>query len=72
MRIKGIWWKALGVVLIAYSLIAGLLVPLGPGIVRVDPVRTSSGSTVQMHVEGYNSHFDEAEVPSIQAESQAV
>jgi heme exporter protein C len=62
MSLRRDWWKILGVSLIAYSLIAGMLIPLGPGIVKVDPVRTMSGTTVQMQVEGYNSHYDQAEV----------
>ncbi|MCB0664512.1 MAG: cytochrome c biogenesis protein CcsA [Saprospiraceae bacterium] len=62
MSFKRDWWKLLGVILIIYSLIFGMLVPLGPGIVRVHPVRTIAGSTLEMNVEGYNSHYDESEV----------
>lgn len=62
MNLKRNWWKLLGVVLIVYSLVAGMLIPLGPGIVRVDPVRVLSGTTLKMQVEGYNSRYDEAEV----------
>lgn len=62
MHLKRYFWKWLGVLLIVYSLIAGMLIPLGPGIVRVDPVRTESGSTVEMQVEGYNSRYDQADV----------
>lgn len=62
MSFKRDWWKWLGVILIIYSLIFGMLVPLGPGIVRVDPVRSQAGATLDMLVEGYNSHYDESEV----------
>jgi heme exporter protein C len=62
MKLRHAWWKILGVILIIYSLIAGMLVPLGSGIIRVDPVRTQSGTSVRMAVEGYNSHFTKSEV----------
>ena len=62
MSFKQDWWKFLGIILIIYSLIFGMLVPLGPGIVRVSPVRTSAGETLDMTVEGYNSHFDQGDV----------
>lgn len=62
MRLRRDWWKILGVILIIYSLIAGMLIPLGSGIVRVDPVRTQSGTSVRMAIEGYNSHFAKSEV----------
>ena len=60
MNFKEYWWKVLGVLLILYSFAAGLLTPLAPGIVKVDPVRSKSGTTLQMKVVGYNSHYDEA------------
>ncbi|NND35397.1 MAG: cytochrome c biogenesis protein CcsA [Saprospiraceae bacterium] len=62
MKFKDYWWKILGVLLIAYSFVAGLLTPLAPGIVKVDPVRSRSGGTVQMSVVGYNSHYNQAAV----------
>ncbi len=54
-------WKILGVSLIMYSLIAGMLVPLKPGISSVHPTSVHTGEYVQMLVEGYNSHYKEAE-----------
>lgn len=62
MTLRQNWWKYLGLILIIYSLIAGMLIPLGPGIVRVDPVRSLSGTRVSMKVEGYNSRYNQAEV----------
>ena len=61
MIVKGLWWKILGVLLITYSLIAGLLIPLGPGIISVQPNRVESGSTVQIEITGYNTTFQEGE-----------
>lgn len=60
MHFKNYWWKLLGVGLIIYSMIAGLLTPLASGIVKVEPVRSRSGTTVQMTIVGYNSHYDQS------------
>jgi len=60
MDLKRNWWRFLGVILIVYSFVAGFLVPLGPGIIKVDPFRTTSGTSTVFHAVGYNTHFDEA------------
>jgi len=59
MQLVGWWWKGLGVLLILYSLLAGLLVPLGPGITGVSPGRAQHGQLAEITVEGYNTHFSE-------------
>ncbi|MEQ1745195.1 MAG: cytochrome c biogenesis protein CcsA [Saprospiraceae bacterium] len=51
------WWKTLSVVLILYSLLAGLLVPLKSGIERVSPVLAETGDTVLLRFYGYNTIF---------------
>ena len=56
------WWKILSVVIILYSLIAGLLVPLGPGIVEVRPGSAKTGETVVLEVTGYNSNYTVGDV----------
>lgn len=53
--------KILAVSLIMYSLIAGMLVPLKPGVSNVSPSNVKTGEQVQLLVEGYNTHFQEAE-----------
>ncbi len=55
------WWKILGVLLIIYSLIAGMLIPLKPGIVDVTPDSCKTGDNLQLKLKGYNSNFDEVE-----------
>ncbi len=55
------WWKILGSLLVLYTIIAGLLVPLKPGIVEVTPSAVRTGDEVVIIVHGYNSHFKEAE-----------
>jgi heme exporter protein C len=51
------WWKALSVVLVVYSLLAGMLAPLKPGITRTNPETAKSGQTVTVQVFGYNSFY---------------
>lgn len=52
------WWKALGVIILLYAFIFGLLVPLRPGIVQVTPASARTGETIAVIVSGYNTHFD--------------
>ncbi len=51
------WWKALSVVLLVYTILAGLLVPLKSGIERVNPVFAETGDTVSFQFHGYNTFF---------------
>ncbi len=51
------WWKALGVILLIYVFVAGMVVPLSPGLLEVEPNSTSTGSLVELEVVGYNSRF---------------
>ena len=55
------WYKIAAVIILLYVLIAGLLVPLKPGILTVEPYIMSSNATNSITVEGYNSHYKEAE-----------
>ena len=57
MQIKGLWWKVLGIVIFIYVLVGGLTVPLGPGILHVTPSTAKAGDTLQLQLEGYNTHF---------------
>jgi len=58
---KGIWWKASSVVILIYVIIAGMCVPLKPGIVQVSPDTASSGDTLILSVTGYNSFYTRGE-----------
>lgn len=57
MNIKTHWWKILGVIILLYVLIAGILVPLKTGIFQVSPQRILSNANVDLEIVGYNSHF---------------
>jgi len=52
------WWKLLSVLLLTYVIIAGFTVPLKPGIAFVSPQTTASNATLQLSIEGYNTHFE--------------
>ena len=52
------WWKFLCAILLVYSIVAGLFVPLGPGISHLAPVNVTAGNTVTLTIYGYNTHFD--------------
>lgn len=54
------WWKLLSVLLLLYVLLAGLLVPLSPGIERVAPEKIVRGETSSIHIQGYNTSFTRA------------
>ena len=51
------WWKILGVLILLYVLIAGLLVPLKPGISGIEPKAFRTGQTASVEVVGYNTFF---------------
>lgn len=59
------WWKSLSVVLIIYVLLAGMLVPLKPGITYIAPATANSGQTIQLQLHGYNSFYTRAESATI-------
>ena len=54
---QGLWWKTLGVMLLLYSLTAGMLLPLKTGIADVNPRNAVLGSKVTLSVTGYNSRY---------------
>lgn len=54
------WWKLAGAVLVLYSLVAGILVPLNPGVLEVSPTVSSMDTLLALEIRGYNTHFQEA------------
>ena len=68
------WWKILGVVLILYSLTAGMLIPLKPGIIEITPNVMQTGIPSHIDVKGYNTHYETASVQQayIKIEDQAI
>ena len=58
MNLKKHWWKMLGVLIVGYTLVAGLVVPLKPGIIGVSPKNAKAGDSLVVEVIGYNTHFE--------------
>ncbi len=54
------WWKIVGVLLVLYTLIIGMIVPLKPGIPNVSPSNGETGTQIRLSVQGYNTHYEEA------------
>ncbi len=53
------WWKFLCIPLLLYALTAGVLIPLSPGIVSVNPNSTDRGTVISLDIITYNTHFKE-------------
>jgi heme exporter protein C len=51
--------KITAAVLIAYSILAGLLIPLSTGVLQVMPRTVSSGSTLNLQIQAYNAQFSD-------------
>ncbi|MCF8238254.1 MAG: cytochrome c biogenesis protein [Saprospiraceae bacterium] len=58
--IKTYGWKLLGVLLVAYSLIAGMLIPLKPGILEVVPTSLNTDTLAELKITGYNTRFTQS------------
>ncbi len=54
-------WKLLGVVLVLYSILMGMMVPLHSGISARHPLSAQAGDTTVLEIEGYNTHFAQAQ-----------
>ena len=55
--LKQSWWKYLSLVLLMYSTIAGLYIPLAAGVSAIAPLSSTTGNKVTLHISGYNTHF---------------
>lgn len=54
---KKYWWKFLGALLILYSIVVGLYIPLGPGIMYVSPAQLKQGQSNTITIKGHGTHF---------------
>ena len=55
-------WKALGVAILLYTFVAGLLIPLTTGILEVEPRAVHSGRNISFKVLGYNTHYRNSDI----------
>ena len=51
------WWKILAVIVLLYTIVVGMMVPLKPGILEVYPITANTGENINLKVTGYNSHY---------------
>lgn len=51
------WWKWLGVALLIYVFVAGILIPLKPNVPLVSSNRASLGQELVLDLTGYNTQF---------------
>ena len=58
---KNNWWKILAVIILIYTYTAGLLIPLKPGILTVNPTNLKTGENITLHIDGYNTFFTKAQ-----------
>ncbi len=58
------YWKIIGVIIMIYVIIGGMLTPLKPGIEDVYGVISSvrPGEKISLKVTGYNTHFKDAKI----------
>jgi heme exporter protein C len=59
------WWKILGVLLLLFAFIVGLLTPLRPGINSISPSKAEFGSELEILVSGYNLELQSANPPDM-------
>ena len=53
---KKYWWKLLGCLLVAFSVVMSFTTPLAPGITEVSPTVLDTGKQV-ITIHGYNTHY---------------
>ena len=54
------WWKILGVLILCYVFIAGMIVPLSPGISGISPGSLRTGQEAVLEITGYNSMYTQS------------
>jgi len=57
------WWKILGVILLLYSFVVGMLVPLKPGVRDIAPFKLDAGKKSEVNIYGYNTFYTQTKTP---------
>jgi len=52
------WWKALSVLIVLYTIIAGLIIPLKPGILKIKQSGLNTGQIITAEVNTYNTRYE--------------
>lgn len=55
---KDWWWKILGLAIVFFTLVFGMITPLKPGVLSIYPSQFEEGEDIQINVKAYNSHFE--------------
>lgn len=61
MNLKSNWWKLLGIILMLYTIVVGILVPIKPGILDYDNGTAIPGEPFSITVDAYNTHYQSSE-----------
>lgn len=59
------WWKVLGILILLYVFVAGLMVPLSTGISKVSPSSLKVGQEASLSITGYNANYGEGPPPRV-------
>lgn len=51
------WWKALSVLIVIYAIIAGLIIPLKPGILKIKQSGLNTGQLISAEINTYNTSY---------------
>jgi heme exporter protein C len=57
---KDWWWKILGLAIVFFTLVFGMITPLKPGILSVTPSSFLEGEKITVDVAAYNSNFSDS------------
>lgn len=52
--------KVIGAILVLYSIVAGMLVPLNTGVYQVEQIRVKAGPETRIDIQAYNSDYTDA------------
>lgn len=61
------WWKALGVLLVLYGIVAVMLTPLKPNVIEASVRTAKLGETFTVNLVGYNTSFSVADAGAMKA-----
>ena len=64
-NMKNNWWKILGILLLLYAFLFGILTPLKPGLPSVYPINGKTGNALTLDITGYNTHFDKTKAQRV-------
>ena len=60
------WWKWVCVVLLMYVVVGSFMVPLAPGVTKVEPITFGPDSVYTFNITGYHTHFKDAKAGKVQ------